>query len=415
VEGELIMEEHLQAIKDDILNKLTVREEEFRVNFAQDNRAQFQRSMEAAFKAVLRENRISLNRAEQDEILSEIVAYFIGFGPIESLLKDEEVTEIMVNGPFQIYAERKGRLELTGLTFKNEEQVLYFIDMILYPLGRRISEYEPFVDARLKDGSRVNIVRSPISRIGPLLTIRKFSKSFLSIEDLIKLGSLNAHAADFLRACIISKINILVSGGSGTGKTTLLNALINFIPEEERLITIEDTRELLISRKHTVPMEARSINIEGKGEVTIRDLFKNALHMRPDRVIVGEVRGEEVLDMIQSMNTGQEGSLTTLHASSPLEALDRLEILALMGSSNLSSDVLKRQIISAVDMIVHLSRFPDGSRKITQISEVMESKDYSTQDIYILNENSRVLEPLNMQPHFYNKLNRLANYTRKDS
>jgi pilus assembly protein CpaF len=404
------MEEHLQAIKDEILNKLTAREEEFRVNFAQDDRAQFQRSVETAFKAVVRENRISLKHDEQDEILSEIVAYFIGFGPIESLLKDDEVSEIMVNGPFQIYAERKGRLELTGLTFKNEEQVLYFIDMILYPLGRRLSEYEPFVDARLKDGSRVNIVRSPISRIGPLLTIRKFSRSFLGIEDLIKLGSFSSQVAEFLKACIISKINILVSGGSGTGKTTLLNALVNFIPEEERLITIEDTRELVISRKHTVPMESRLINIEGKGEVSIRDLFRNALHMRPDRVIVGEVRGEEVLDMIQSMNTGHEGSLTTLHSSSPLEALDRLEILALMGSGNLSGDVLKRQIISAVNMVIHLSRFPDGSRKITQISEVMKSKDYSTQDIYIFNEDSRELVPQNIKPHFYNKLTRLANY-----
>jgi pilus assembly protein CpaF len=210
------VEEHLQAIKDDILNKLTAREEEFRVNFAQDDQAQFQRSVETAFRSVVRENRISLKRHEQDEILSEIVAYFIGFGPIESLLKDDEVSEIMVNGPFQIYAERKGKLELTGLTFKNEEQVLYFIDMILYPLGRRLSEYEPFVDARLKDGSRVNIVRSPISRIGPLLTIRKFSRTFIGIEDLIKLGSFSSQVAEFLKACIISKINILISGGSGT-------------------------------------------------------------------------------------------------------------------------------------------------------------------------------------------------------
>jgi pilus assembly protein CpaF len=406
----MIMEERLQDIKDFILNKLTATEEEFRVNFGQEDHGEFKRSVEAAFKAVIKGNRINLNREEQDEILSEIVAYFIGFGPIEGLLKDKEVTEIMVNGPYQIYAERKGKIEFTGLTFKNEEQVLYFIDMILAPLGKRISEFEPFVDARLKDGSRVNIVRSPISRIGPLLTIRKFSGNSLGIEDLIKLGSLTSEAAEFLRACIISRINILVSGGSGTGKTTLLNALVNFIPEDERLITIEDTRELAISRKHTVPMEARSINIEGKGEVSIRDLFKNALHMRPDRVIVGEVRGAEVLDMIQSMNTGHEGSMTTLHSSSPLEALDRLEILSLMGGDNLSSEVIKRQIIGAVDMVIHLSRFPNGSRKITQISEVIKSKDYSMQDIYIFNEDSGKLESLNIKPHFYNKLNRLANY-----
>lgn len=408
------MDSQLEAIKDEVLEKLTAKDGEFRINFAQEDRSGFKRSAEVAFRAVLRKNKIQLKRPEEEEILAEIIAYFIGFGPIENLLKDPEVTEIMINGPHQIYAERRGKLELTSLTFTDEEQVLYLIDRIISPLGRRLSEFEPFVDARLKDGSRVNIVRSPISRIGPLLTIRKFSYRALRAEDLNNSGTLNQAATEFLKACVVSRLNIVISGGAGTGKTTLLNALVNFIPESERLITIEDTRELIISRKHTVPMEARSINIEGKGEVNIRDLFRNALHMRPDRVIVGEVRGVEVLDMIQSMSTGHEGSMATLHSSSPLEALDRLEILALMGSENLSSEVIKRQIIGAVDLVIHLSRFPDGKRRVTQISEVVKSKEYAVQDIFVFDEDANVLKSTHQKPSFYNKLNRRANYTSKD-
>jgi pilus assembly protein CpaF len=320
----------------------------------------------------------------------------------------------MINGPHQVYVERKGNLELTDITFNDEAQVSYLIEKIISPVGRRISEFEPFVDARLNDGSRVNIVRSPVSRIGPLLTIRKFSYNVLRMDDLIKLGSLNSSAAEFLKACVISRMNILISGGAGTGKTTFLNALIDFIPENERLITIEDTRELIISRKHTVPMETRPFNIEGKGEISIRDLFKNALHMRPDRIIAGEVRGGEVLDMIQAMSTGHEGSMTTLHASSPSEALDRLEILALMGSSNMSGEVARRQIIGAVDLVVYLTRFPDGRRRVTQISEVLKSKEYSMQDIFVFDEESGALKPAKVKPNFYNKLNKVSGYRSQD-
>lgn len=405
------MNEHLKAVKDEIVSKLSAREKEFKFDFAQGNSAEFKRIVELAFKAVIKEGRIALNRQQQDEVLDEVISYFIGSGPIEGFLKDPEVTEIMVNGPGQIYVERNGNLELTDINFKNEAQILHLIEKIISPLGRRVSESEPFVDARLNDGSRVNIVRSPVSRIGPLLTIRKFSYRVLHMDDLINLGSITPAAAQFLKAAVESRISILISGGAGTGKTTFLNALIDFIPENERLITIEDTRELIISRKHTVPMETRPFNIEGKGQISMRDLFKNSLHMRPDRIIAGEVRGEEVMEMIQAMNTGHEGSMTTLHASSPLEALDRLEILTLMGNSNMSSEVARRQIIGAVDLVVYLSRFPDGSRRVTQISEVIKSKEYSIRDIFVFDEGASLLKPTNIKPNFADKLRKVAGYT----
>jgi len=408
------MDSKLQTIRDEVLEKLDAKDRKFKINFTQGDRSDFKQAVEVVFRAVLKRNKINLNPPEEEEILDEIVSYFIGFGPIESLLKDPEVTEIMINGPHQIYVERKGNIELTDSTFTGEEQLLHLIDRIIAPLGRRLSEFEPFVDARLRDGSRVNIVRSPVSRIGPILTIRKFSYRVLRLEDLSNSGTLNSAVNEFLKACVVSRLNILISGGAGTGKTTLLNALVDFIPENERLITIEDTRELIISRKHTVPMETRPFNIEGKGQISIRDLFRNALHMRPDRVIAGEVRGGEVLDMIQAMSTGHEGSMTTLHASSPLEALDRLEILALMGSNNISSEVAKRQIIAAVDLVIHLTRFPDGRRRVTQVSEVVKSKEYEMQDIFVFDEDAGILKPTHQKPSFYNKLNRCANYTSTD-
>ena len=257
------MDAHLQIIIKDIIDKLTVSGKEFKFDFTLENSSEFKRTVEPVLKAVIRGSKINLNHQEQEQVLSEVISYFIGSGPVDILLKDPEVTEIMINGPDQVYVERKGNLELTNITFKSEAQILYFIEKIISPIGRRVSEFEPFVDARLNDGSRVNIVRSPVSRNGPLLTIRKFSYSVLRMEDLINSGSLAPLAAQFLKACVVSKINILISGGAGTGKTTFLNALVDFIPEKERLITIEDTRELIISRKHTVAMETRPFNIEG--------------------------------------------------------------------------------------------------------------------------------------------------------
>ena len=408
------MEEHLSSQKEDILQKLKEKAEQLKIDFANLDESHFRRRVEAIFKSILKENRISLSSHEQEEVLSEIISHLLGLGPIDKLLKDANISEIMVNGPREVYVEKNGILELTEITFKDEEHLAYFIEKIISPLGRRVSEFEPYVDARLKDGSRVNIVRSPVSSVGTILTIRKFSRRILNINDLINLGTLDDLTAAFLKACVVARLNILISGGASSGKTTLLNVLGSFIPEGERVITIEDTREFHFPREHTVHLETRPSTIEGKGEITIRDLVRNSLHMRPDRIIVGEVRSDEVLDMIQAMNTGHDGSMTTLHANSPLEVLDRLEMLTLMGSLNMSSEVAKRQIISAIDLIIHMSRFPDGSREITQISQILKSQEYSLQDIFIFEENMGKLRPTGNLPIFYLKLKNKADYVCKE-
>ena len=409
------MENNMSNQKESILKELIQRSTELPLDFTKLDEADFKRRVEPVFKTILRRTReVSLAPEEQEEILNEAMSYFFGLGPIDKLLKNPDISEIMVNGPKQVYIEKSGNLELTDITFIDENHLVYFIDKILGPVGRHVTQFEPYVDARLLDGSRVNIVRSPISAIGPILTIRKFSHRILSIDELINLGTLNKLAADFLKACVVSRLNILVSGGASSGKTTLLNALASFIPEDERVITIEDTLELRFSRKHTIPLETRPPNIEGKGEITIRDLLRNSLHMRPDRIIVGEVRSDEVLDMVQAINTGHDGSMTTLHANSPVEALERLEILALRGSANVSSEVAKRQIISAVDMVIHINRFPDGSRRITQISEIIEAREYFLQDIFILTEEADQAQGLRLTgraPTFYVKLKNRAKYS----
>jgi len=397
-------------LKELILKRLKERSAELNIGSSNISDAHFRRRLEAIFRAVLKENRIYLSASEQEEIFSDIMSQVVGFGPIDSLLRNPEISEVMVNGPDQIFIERNGILELTDLHFESEEHLGYFIDKMLSPLGRRVTEFEPYVDARLTDGARVNVVRSPISSTGTLLTIRKFPHRILNINDLIRLGSLDEVTAEFLKACVVARLNILLSGGASSGKTTLLNALSAFIPKRERVIVIEDTRELNLPREHTVYLESRPPNIEGRGEITIRNLVKNSLHMRPDRVIIGEVRSDEVLDMIQAMNTGHEGSMTTLHANSPLETLERLEVLALMGSLNMSSDVARRQIISAIDLIVNTVRFPNGSRKIVQISEVLKGRDYQLEDIFVMDEASGVVKPTGKMPKFYLKLKQQANY-----
>lgn len=316
----------------------------------------------------------------QEELLNEI----IGFGPITSFLKDPDVTEIMVNGPKHIFVEEKGKLVLSNAVFKDNNHVLHVIKRIVSAIGRRIDESSPMVDARLKDGSRVNAIIPPLAIDGPSITIRKFAEDPFGVEDLIGFGTLNSKMAELIKACVVGRLNIIVSGGTGSGKTTTLNVLSSFIPEEDRIITIEDAAELQLNQVHVVRLETRPLNIEGKGEVTIRDLVKNSLRMRPDRIVVGEVRSGEALDMLQAMNTGHDGSLTTAHANSPRDMLSRLETMVLMSGMNLPIRAIRDQVSSAVDLIVQQSRMQDGSRKLTYITEVlgMEGDVIILQDVF---------------------------------
>ncbi len=335
-------------------------------------------------ESALEQHASSMARPERNRIAVEIYDSIRGLGPLEKLLSDETVTEIMVNGAKQVFVERKGKLMQTDVTFYDNEQLLNVIDRIVSPLGRHIDEANPMVDARLTDGSRVNAVIAPLSLKGPLLTIRKFSKTPLSIEDLINYGSLNVKMAAFLECCVKGRMNMVVSGGTGSGKTTLLNVLSAFIPYDERIVTIEDAAEIQLQQAHVLTLEARPSNLEGTGEITIRDLVRNALRMRPDRIIVGEVRGGEALDMLQAMNTGHDGSLTTGHANSTRDMLARLETMVLMAGMNLPLPAIRQQISSAIDIIVQQSRMRDGSRKIIGISEVtgMEGDVIVTQEIF---------------------------------
>ncbi len=307
-----------------------------------------------------------------------------GYGPLDPLLEDDTVSEIMVNGPNAVYVERNGKLEKTQIVFLDDAHVLRIVDRIISPLGRRVDEASPMVDARLPDGSRVNVIIPPVALAGPCITIRKFSRDPYTVEDLIEFGTLTEDMADFLRACVVAKLNILVTGGTGSGKTTTLNVLSSFIPSDERIVTIEDAAELRLQQEHVVALEARPPNIEGKGEITIRQLVRNALRMRPDRIVVGEVRGGEALDMLQAMNTGHEGSLSTLHANSPRDALSRLETMVLMAGTELPSRAIREQIASALDLIIHQSRLRDGSRKIVSITEIqrLEGDTITAQELF---------------------------------
>lgn len=409
--------ELLNSLKEKVSKQIMSRLSEYQLNFSKLTEAglPLRRNIEPIFKAILKENHeIHLTHQEYEKILSDIISEIVGLGPINELLNDPTISEIMVNGAKEVYIERGGKLELTDITFMDEQHLLHVIEKILSPIGRRVTEFEPYIDARLSDGSRVNIVRSPVSSIGAILTIRKFSRRILSMDDLINLRTLNSFAAEFLKACAVSRLNILISGGSSSGKTTLLNILASFILEGERVIIIEDTREIHLNRRHSIFLETRLPTVEGKGEITIRDLLRNSLHMRPDRIIVGEVRSDEVLDMIQAMNTGHEGSMTSLHANSALDSLERAEVLALLGSPNMQSEVAKRQIITAFDLIIHMTRFPDGSRKIAQISEVLKAKEYLLQDILTLDEEKGELKLTGKIPTFYGQLKKRANYFSKE-
>ncbi|MGE5279254.1 MAG: CpaF family protein [Deltaproteobacteria bacterium] len=317
-------------------------------------------------------------------LIEEAINEIFGFGPIDRYIKDPDVWEVMVNGPKEVYVEREGRLEKTQASFQDEKQLRYYIERLLSPSGRHVSEYEPFVDARFPDGSRINVVRNPIAPFGPLVTIRKANRKIMSVHDLLERKVFDQDVAHFLRACVRNHLNIVLAGGPGAGKTTLLNVLGSYIPETERVVTIEDTLELRLEFKHRVAMESRPANIEGKGEIRIRELLRNALHMRPDRIIIGEVRGEEALDMLQSMNIGRVGSMTTLHANSALDALLRLETMAMMAGSSVPAELMRRQIVSAIDLVICLDRLPDGTRCVRSISEVLKENPatYATRDIY---------------------------------
>lgn len=334
--------------------------------------------------AALAQTRLHLGETLTAQMLREVQDDLLGYGPIQSMLEDPSITEIMVNGANKIYIERKGKIVKTNVTFEDDAHVMRIIERIILPLGRRIDADSPTVDARLPDGSRVNAVIPPVAIDGPSITIRKFSKEKLTIEQLIEYQTLTRGMAEFLRACVLAHLNIVVSGGTGSGKTTLLNALSSFIPEEERIVTIEDAAELRLNQEHVVRLETKAPNVEGRGQVTTRDLVRNALRMRPERIVVGECRGGESLDMLQAMNTGHDGSMTTLHANSPRDALSRLETMTMMAGLDLPLKVIREQIASAVDVIVQQTRLRDGSRKITAITEVagMEGETIVLTDVF---------------------------------
>lgn len=326
-----------------------------------------------------------LPKIKRDKLVQEIYDDIVGLGPLEPLLRDNDITEIMVNGPRDVYVERNGKIEKTGVFFRDNNHILQIINRIVSPIGRRCDEANPMVDARLKDGSRVNAIIPPLSLTGPTITIRKFNATPYQISDLIEFNSLSFDMAAFLEACVKGRCNIIVSGGTGSGKTTLLNVLSSYIPDNERIITIEDSAELKLMQSHVVTLEARPANAEGEGQITIRDLVRNSLRMRPDRIIVGEVRSGEALDMLQAMNTGHDGSLTTAHANSARDLIARLETMVMMAGMELPVKAIRQQIASAIDIIVHQSRFRDGSRKIVSISEVtgMEGDVVTIQDIFV--------------------------------
>jgi len=368
--------------------------------------------VEESFNQVLEEENILYNHSVRTQMLDWVTADITGYGPIEPLLVDPDITEIMVNGHDQVYIERFGMIEPTTVKFEDEAHLMRVIDRIVSPIGRRIDESSPMVDARLPNGYRVNATIPPLSLSGPILTIRKFATRPFTVQDLIANATMSVALANFLKSCVEARINIVNSGGTGTGKTTFLNVLSSFIPEDERVITIEDTAELQMRQPHVVRLEKRPPNIEGKGEITIRQLVVNALRMRPDRIIVGECRSGEALDMLQAMNTGHDGSMTTVHSNGPRDALRRIETMVLMAGMELPLKAIREQVSSAIELVVHLERMKDGSRKIVQVSEVqgMESDTIVMQDLFVFHQtgirNGIVqgsLKPTGLRPRFMDK------------
>ena len=400
------------AIHRRIVDEMSDQEQQF---LASNNhtRAEVEELISSYCQRVLDDNPMNVPRGERARIVADICDEILGLGPIEPLLKDESITEVMINGPKKIFVERKGKLQLTNVQFHDDAHLMTIIERIVSPLGRRIDESSPLVDARLADGSRVNAIVPPLSLIGPCVTIRKFTKNPLSIDNLVGFGTLSEEMAEFLEACIRARLNIIVSGGTGSGKTTTLNVLSSFIPNDERIVTIEDAAELRLQQQHVVTLESRPANLEGRGAITIRDLVRNALRMRPDRIIVGEVRSGEALDMLQAMNTGHDGSLTTGHANSPRDILSRLETMVMMAGMDLPVRAIREQIASALDLVIQQSRIQDGSRKITYITEVqkMEGDTIVLQDLFTyvqtgVNESGKSVgyyEASGLQPMFLQK------------
>ncbi|PKK90387.1 MAG: type II secretion system protein E [Candidatus Wallbacteria bacterium HGW-Wallbacteria-1] len=380
---------------------------------ANEKRETLKQMVEDLMVKVATEKAVPYSAASHKAVVMDVLDDILGLGPIEEFFRLEEVSEVMVNGPKQVYIERNGKLELTDKQFRDNDHVMHIVEKIVAPLGRRCDESCPMVDARLKDGSRVNAIIPPLALNGPTITIRKFKKDKLQISDLVRFGTLTQKMADFIEACVKVRLNVVVSGGTGSGKTTTLNILSCFIPEDERIITCEDAAEIQLRQPHVVSLETRPPNIEGKGEVTMRELIKNTLRMRPERVIVGECRGGETLDMLQAMNTGHDGSLTTGHANTPRDMIARLETMVLMSGMELPVKAIREQISSAVDLIIQQSRLKDGSRKITHITEIqgMEGDIITMQDIFIfkqkgMDENGKIigsLEPSGIRPKFMSK------------
>jgi pilus assembly protein CpaF len=374
--------------------------------------------IERLFSRFMADEDVILNRAERSKLLEQVTAEILGYGPIQELINNDAVSEIMVNGPQQVWIEQDGRLSLTDIHFKDDEHVMRIINRIVAPLGRHVDEASPMVDARLPDGSRVNVIIPPLALIGPTISVRKFSRIPLSVDDLIRLGSISEKAMLFLEACVKSSLNIIVAGGTSTGKTTFLNVLSSFVPDDERIITIEDAAELQLQQIHVIPLESRPANIEGAGEVSIRDLVINALRMRPDRIIVGECRGKEALDMLQAMNTGHDGSMTTIHSNGPRDTLSRIETMVLMAGTDLPSRAIREQIAAAFDLVVYMDRLESGARKITHISEIVgfQEETILMQEIFRLEQvehdgrEDLELRTTGIRPQAMRKLERARHY-----
>ncbi|MGI6436360.1 MAG: CpaF family protein [Syntrophomonadaceae bacterium] len=397
---ETAMRELVKAVDAELLEEMSKEQQEQYIS----------QQVREVLNIVLDDIGLALGKGEYQRLVSEIVSEITGYGPITPLLADPEINEIMVNGPNQVWVEKYGKLELTGVTFRDNDHVMHVIERIVAPLGRRIDESSPMVDARLPDGSRINATIPPVAIDGPALTIRKFSRTPYTVADLIRFGTLSSNMALFLKACVEGRLNIIVAGGTASGKTTTLNVLSSFIPNNERIITIEDAAELQLQQDHVLRMESRAANVEGRGRISIRDLVINSLRMRPDRIVVGEVRGGEALDMLQAMNTGHEGSLTTIHANAPRDMLSRLETMVLMAGMEIPMKAIREQALSALDIIVFQARLKDGTRKILNITEVvgMEGDTITLQDIFVydqqgVNENGKVygtFRPTGVMPTF---------------